>query len=105
MSIIKQVKIYKEETGKDPYILTGFRRGCESLPSWGYVEWLENRVDKLEDAQNTSTNSVSPKLPTLEETRNGIVAAGICSNFGLDTNAFGDGIRAAHDFISRQLRA
>ena len=60
---------------------------------------------KLAESQPTAPNTVSPKLPTLEDVRNGIVAAGVCSEIGLDMNMFGAGVNTAHDFICRQLRA
>jgi len=56
-------------------------------------------------APSASTNTGSPKFPTLEDVRKGIVAAGVCSEIGLDMNNFGVGVAAAHSIICRQLRA
>jgi hypothetical protein len=49
--MIEQIKLYKEDTGKDPYISVAENHGFTSLPSWDYVEWLEKRAAESSGAQ------------------------------------------------------
>jgi hypothetical protein len=53
--MLTQIKLYKEETGKDPYIIVGSNHRFTSLPSFDYVEWLEKRDSEwLKRAAETS---------------------------------------------------
>jgi len=62
-------------------------------------------ASKPAELSTTAPNTGSPKFPTLEDVRKGIVAAGVCSEIGLDMNNFGVGVAAAHSIICRKLRA
>jgi len=83
----------------DHYYKCMLMRSDGEFVRWSDVAAILAEVDK------PACNTGSPKFPTLEDVRKGIVAAGVCSEIGLDMNNFGVGVAAAHSIICRQLRA
>lgn len=66
LTVIKQVSEYKQRTGKNPYLPVKGDHGFTSLPSWEYVEYLEERVTKAEELAALTHNSASSKCPLCE---------------------------------------
>ena len=60
---------------------------------------------KLVEGQKPSTNTGSPKLPTLEQLWNMMIETGEISSLGLEMNTNAQVVKLAYDCMCRQLRA